>query len=96
VIDIARVLGTAFFKNQRLAQKTKRTRFDFLITNNIIAREDLHEAMSRARKANATVEAVLQSDFNVSKEQIGKSLAYFLQDPFSSPTTRRWRSPATC
>ena len=75
VLDIARVLGAAFFKNQRLAQTTKRTRFDYLITNNIISGNDLNEAMSRARKANATVEAVLISDFQVSKEQIGKSLS---------------------
>ena len=31
--DIVKVLGVAFFKNQKAAQKTTRTKFDFLIRN---------------------------------------------------------------
>ena len=34
--DIGKVLGVAFFKNQKAAQKTTRTKFDYLIRNNII------------------------------------------------------------
>ncbi|MBW2169131.1 MAG: GAF domain-containing protein, partial [Deltaproteobacteria bacterium] len=41
VLDIAKVLGTAFFKNQKAAQKIKPTRFDYLIMNNIISNKDL-------------------------------------------------------
>jgi type II secretory ATPase GspE/PulE/Tfp pilus assembly ATPase PilB-like protein len=76
-LDIAKVLGVAFFKNQKLTQKSERTRFDFLITNNVIGAAELDEAMSRARKSKNTVESVLLKDFHVSKEQIGKSLSYF-------------------
>ena len=82
VLDIAKVLGTAFFKNQRVAQKAKPTRFDYLITNNIISNKDLSLAMPRARKAKTSVESVLMSDFNVSKEDIGKSLANFYNTRF--------------
>ncbi len=80
--DIANVLGAAFFKNQRLAQKAKRTRFDHLITNNIISNDDLSAAMSRARKAGKTVESVLMQDFQVSREQIGRSLSHFYRSRF--------------
>ncbi|MCK4782234.1 MAG: GAF domain-containing protein, partial [Desulfobacteraceae bacterium] len=82
VLDIAKVLGTAFFKNQKAAQKVKPTRFDYLITNNIISNKDLALAMPRARKAKESVESVLMSDFNVSKDDIGKSLTNFYNTRF--------------
>lgn len=82
VQDIAKVLGTAFFKNQKATQKTKPTRFDFLITNNIISSQDLTEAMSRARKVKKGVEEVLMSDFSVSKDDIGKSISNFYKTRF--------------
>jgi len=80
--DIGRVLGIAIFNNQRAVQKTKTTRFDYLITNNIISSKDLGEAMSRARKAKRSVESVLMSDFHVSKENIGRSLSNFYKTRF--------------
>ncbi|MDY6971112.1 MAG: GspE/PulE family protein [Thermodesulfobacteriota bacterium] len=82
VMDIARVLGAAFFKNQKATQKSKPTRFDFLITSNIISSNDLAEAMTRARKTKKTVESVLMSDFSVSKDDIGKSLSSFYKTSF--------------
>jgi type II secretory ATPase GspE/PulE/Tfp pilus assembly ATPase PilB-like protein len=81
-VDIARVLGVAFFNNQRAVQKTKTTRFDHLITNNIISSKDLTESMSRARKTKKSVESVLMSDFQVSKDDIGKSLSNFYKTRF--------------
>jgi len=82
VLYIAKVLGAAFFKNQRVAQKGKPTKFGYLIINNIISDRDLVEAMSRARKAKKSVESVLMSDFHVSKEDIGKSLSNFYKTRF--------------
>ena len=82
VRDIAKVLGTAFFKNQKAARKAKPTKYDYLITNNIISSKDLAAAMTLARKLKNTVEAVLMSDFQVSKEDIGKSLSDFYKTRF--------------
>jgi type II secretory ATPase GspE/PulE/Tfp pilus assembly ATPase PilB-like protein len=81
-LDIARVLGIAFFNNQKAAQKAKPTRFDHLITSNIIGQRDLSEAMSRARKTKRSVESILMSDFQVSKQDIGKSLSSFYKTRF--------------
>lgn len=75
LLDILKVLGLAFYKNQKLAQQTKPTKFDFLLTNNIISANELDQAMSRTRSTKKSVESVLISDFKVSKEDIGKSLA---------------------
>lgn len=82
VKEIAKVLGIAIFNNYRDAQKTKPTRFDYLIANNIISHKDLTEAMSRARKTRRSVETVLMSDFQVSKDDIGKSLTHFYKTRF--------------
>lgn len=82
--DIARVLGIAIFNNQRSVKKGKPTRFDYLITSNIISSKDLTEAMTRARKSKRSVESVLMTDFHVSKEDIGKSLAHFYNTRFIS------------
>ncbi len=82
VLELARVLGVAFFNNQKLAKKSKPTKFDYLISNNIITNKDLEQAMVNARKAKKQLESVLISDFNVSKEDIGKSLSNYYKTQF--------------
>ncbi|MFP3927987.1 MAG: ATPase, T2SS/T4P/T4SS family, partial [Desulfobacteraceae bacterium] len=82
VLEIAKVLGVAFFNHQKLAKKTKPTKFDYLISNSIITDKDLQIAMATARKLKKPVESVLMSDFHVSKEDIGRSLAMFFNTRF--------------
>jgi len=82
VLEIARVLGVAFFNNQKLAKKSKPTKFDYLISNHIITLKDLERARINARKSKKQVESVLMSDFNVSKEDLGKSLSEYYKTPF--------------
>ena len=82
VQDITKVLGAAFFKNKIVSEKTKSTKFDFLITNNIISNNDLAKAMSRARETKMSIESVLMADFHVSKDDIGKSLSNFYKTRF--------------
>jgi type II secretory ATPase GspE/PulE/Tfp pilus assembly ATPase PilB-like protein len=82
VLEIARVLGVAFFNNQKLAKKSKPTKFDHLISNHIITHKDLERAMITARKTKKQVESVLMSDFNVPKEDVGKSLSEYYKTQF--------------
>ncbi len=82
VLDIAKVLGTAFHKNQRVAEKAQRTRFDFLVARNIVSREELATAMVRARQKHLSVESVLMTEFQVPKDEIGKSLSFFHRTRF--------------
>ncbi len=82
VLEIARVLGVAFFNNQKLAKKSKPTKFDHLISSHIITHKDLERAMITARKTKKQVESVLMSDFNVSKEDVGKSLSEYYKTQF--------------
>ena len=82
VIELAKVLGIAFYNHRRLKQQTRRTKFDYLISNNIIARKDLEEAMVLARKEKSSVESVLMKSYHVTKDDIGKSLSIFYDTRF--------------
>jgi len=82
VIEIAKVLGIAFHNHKRLEQHIKRTKFDYLINNNIITRKDLEQAMLVARKTRDSVESVLMNDHHLSKEEIGESLSIFYNTRF--------------
>jgi type II secretory ATPase GspE/PulE/Tfp pilus assembly ATPase PilB-like protein len=82
VMEIAKVLGIAFYNHQRLKQRTRRTKFDHLISSNIITPKDLEDAMLVARETKDSVEKVLTRDYHVSKEDIGKSLSTFYNTRF--------------
>jgi len=80
--EIAKVLGIAFFKNQKLVQKRKPSKYDELIRLNILSSKDLEQAMAAARKADKPIEVVLMNDFHVSKEDIGRSLTAYFKTTF--------------
>ncbi|MDZ7699327.1 MAG: GAF domain-containing protein [Deltaproteobacteria bacterium] len=82
LLDITKVLALAFHKNQRIARQTKPTRFDRLLANNILSVRELNQAASRARAGKKSVESVLMSEFNIAKEEIGKSLVQHYQTRF--------------
>jgi GAF domain-containing protein len=62
VQEIAKVLGIAFFNNQKATQKRRPTKFDYLIANNIITEKDLEQAISTSRKIKKPVESILVSE----------------------------------
>jgi type II secretory ATPase GspE/PulE/Tfp pilus assembly ATPase PilB-like protein len=82
VMEIAKVLGLAFFNNQKNVQKKKPTKYDYLIVNNIITDKDMERAMVEARKLKRPVETMLMKEFNVSKADIMKSLSEFYKTRF--------------
>jgi type II secretory ATPase GspE/PulE/Tfp pilus assembly ATPase PilB-like protein len=90
--SIARVLGIAFRNNKRLTQRSKTTRYDFLVSNNIISAGDLEEAMSRSRTTQNTLESILIRDFGVSREDLGRALSHHYQARFI-PFSKRMAVP---
>ncbi|MBN2033739.1 MAG: GspE/PulE family protein [Deltaproteobacteria bacterium] len=82
VQEISKVLGIAFFNNQKTAQKRRPTKFDYLIANSLITERDLETVISNARKSKKPVESVLINDLQVSKNDIGKSLAAYYKTRF--------------
>ncbi len=82
--EIGRILGIAFYNQHRAARQTKPSRLGTLVDKGIVSEKDIESAVSSARVNNSTIEKVLIEDYNVPKEEIGKSLAAFYSTPFFS------------
>jgi len=99
--EIGRILGIAFYNQHRAARQTKPSRLGALVDKGIVSEKDIEAAVSSARVNNSTIEKVLIEDYNVPKEEIGKSLAAFYSTSFFSydgaqtiPAEYRDRVPA--
>jgi type II secretory ATPase GspE/PulE/Tfp pilus assembly ATPase PilB-like protein len=82
--EIARILGIAFYNQHRSARQSKPSKFGALVDKGVISEKDIEAAVSSARVNNTTVEKVLIEDYNVPKEELGKSLAAFYSSNFFS------------
>lgn len=74
--EIADVLGLAFYNHQKRAVKYK-TKFDYLVHQNIISRAELEKAADEARMRKWDITEVLLKVMKISKQDIGKSLSAF-------------------
>ena len=79
--EIAEVLGVAFFNQERFARRRK-TKFDHLITRDLLKEEELDSAWEESREAKETMEAFLMKKYKISKEDIGKSYEDFFHCRF--------------
>ncbi|MBI4620904.1 MAG: GspE/PulE family protein [Desulfobacterales bacterium] len=81
ITGIAKILGIAFY-NQIKMSKRRSSKFDYLVTNHIIASRELEEAIKDAREQREEIESILMKRFKVSKTDIGKSLSDFYKCRF--------------
>jgi len=81
VTEMAHILGIALYNQKRMA-KARPNKFDYILKNRILTEKELDRAIADARKRREPVEAVLMSDLNISKQDIGKSLSQFYKVPF--------------
>jgi len=82
--EIARILGIAFYNQHRAARQSKPSKLGGLVDKGVISEKDIEAAVSNARVNNTSVEKVLLDDYNVPKEELGKSLAAFYSTNFFS------------
>ncbi len=80
-MEIAEVLGVAFYNQQRFSRRRK-TRFDFLITRGLIKEEDMEAAWEEAREQKESVEYYLMRKYRISKDDIGHSFEEFYRCRF--------------
>ncbi|MGD9161280.1 MAG: GspE/PulE family protein [Desulfobacteraceae bacterium] len=77
-VEMCKVLGIAFFNQIKLAKKSKKkTRFDYLLNNNLITQKELEQAIRIARDQKLSIETVFINNFKVKKNEVGKSLGEF-------------------
>ncbi len=79
--EIAEVLGVAFYNQQRLSRRRK-TRFDYLISHDMIKEEELEAAWEESKEKKETMETFLMSKYKISKEDIGRAYEEFYKCRF--------------
>lgn len=80
--EITELLGMALYKWRRLAAHRRKTRFDYLISHQLLKEEELESVLNEVREQKGTAENVLMKKYKISKEDIGKSLEAFFQCKF--------------
>ncbi|HXI01562.1 MAG TPA: ATPase, T2SS/T4P/T4SS family [Candidatus Saccharimonadales bacterium] len=81
--EIARMLGVAFYNQNRAARQTKPSgKFSLLVDKGILSEKDLAAAAQAARVNNADLAVALMEQHRVPKEEIGASLSQFYRVPF--------------
>ena len=87
VQEISDVLAVAFFNQERYARRRK-TRFDYLISHDLIKEEVLDSAWEESREAKETIEDYLMKKHNISRENLGRSFEEFFRCKFISFSDR--------
>ena len=75
-LEIAEVLGVAFYNQQRFVRHRK-TRFDYLLSHDLIKEEDLESAWKESREKKESMENFLMNKYKISKDDIGHAFEEF-------------------
>jgi type II secretory ATPase GspE/PulE/Tfp pilus assembly ATPase PilB-like protein len=79
--DIAETLGMALRNQSQLVQR-RPTKFDYLLEQQLLTRQDLGNAISEARRKGCDVETILLDTYRLPKAAVGESLSRFYGCPF--------------
>jgi type II secretory ATPase GspE/PulE/Tfp pilus assembly ATPase PilB-like protein/GAF domain-containing protein len=79
--EISDVLGVAFYNQERYARRRK-TRFDYLITHDLLKEEELDSAWEDSREAKETIEVFLMRKYGISRDDLGRSFEEFFRCKF--------------
>jgi len=79
--EIAEVLAIAFYNQQRFIRRRK-TKFDYLISRDLLKEEELESAWEESREKKETMENYLMGKYKLSKEEIGHSFEEFYRCRF--------------
>jgi type II secretory ATPase GspE/PulE/Tfp pilus assembly ATPase PilB-like protein len=75
--EMAKILGIALYNQKRLAARSTIGKFDSLIENHLLTKEELQQAIAEARETQKSVAAVLTENFNILKKDLVASLGKF-------------------
>ncbi|MGD8386667.1 MAG: hypothetical protein PVG49_05975 [Desulfobacteraceae bacterium] len=70
--------------DEKIAALSKDSRYAYILNQGWISEEDLEKAVEESKTANKSVESILLSEHNITKEDLGKSLSIFYGFPFKS------------
>ena len=75
-LEIAEVLGVAFYNQQRFVRHRK-TRFDYLLSHDLIKEDELESAWKESREKKISMENFLMQKHKISKADIGHAFEEF-------------------
>jgi type II secretory ATPase GspE/PulE/Tfp pilus assembly ATPase PilB-like protein/GAF domain-containing protein len=79
--EISDVLGVAFFNQERYSRRRK-TRFDYLISHDLLKEDDLDSAWEESREAKETIEDFMMRKYKIPREEVGRSFEEFFRCKF--------------
>ena len=81
VQELAHILGIALYNQKRIA-KTRPSKFDYLLEENLLTQKELDKAIASSRREKESIENILMKEFKIEKKAIGQSLSNFYKVPF--------------
>jgi signal transduction protein with GAF and PtsI domain len=91
LIDLCVALGKAFYNLQKTTVGDP-SKYESLVTNRVISRQDLTNAEAVAQRQDREVHAVLLKDYEVPRKELGAALAQFYGIPFEDLTQATYNS----
>jgi type II secretory ATPase GspE/PulE/Tfp pilus assembly ATPase PilB-like protein len=86
--ELAKILGIAFYNQHRAARTNKPSKYGLLIDKGLISEKDLEKAVNNARVNQIDVAKVLEEDFKIPHDEIGRALGQFYSCAFWEPQGR--------
>jgi type II secretory ATPase GspE/PulE/Tfp pilus assembly ATPase PilB-like protein len=86
--ELAKILGIAFYNQHRAARSNKPSKYGGLVDKGLVSEKDIEKAITNARVNQIDVAMVLEEEFKIPKEEIGRALAAFYSCPFWEPQGR--------
>jgi type II secretory ATPase GspE/PulE/Tfp pilus assembly ATPase PilB-like protein len=80
--EIAATLGVVLRSHYQQTQRRVMNKFDYLLEQHHISREDLDAALAEARRKRTDVESILVDEHRIPKKEVGKALAAYFGCPF--------------
>ncbi len=86
--ELAKILGIAFYNQHRAARTNKPSKFGYLVDKGLIPEKDVEKAITTARVNQIDVTKVLEEDYRIPREEIGRAFAQFYNCPYWDPAGR--------
>ncbi|MCE9550724.1 MAG: Flp pilus assembly complex ATPase component TadA [Betaproteobacteria bacterium] len=87
ILELGQNLAVALRQSQQ--QPAAKTKYDYLVYDDVLSADELDLALSTARRKNADVEDVLLDEFHVKPAALGKALSLFFSVPYEPFKTDR-------
>ncbi|RJP94928.1 MAG: GspE/PulE family protein [Desulfobacteraceae bacterium] len=80
VTELANIMGIALYKQKKMASSRK-SKFDYLLQNNILTQKELNKAIATAREKNVPIVNILIDELKISKKDVAEALSRYYDLP---------------